>query len=240
MISSNSGETYLMDKNGNKLEGWDPHIYGSRFNTYPFHMRVRSKDVFMAILENGVVHLTNRRGEMQSGFPLNLDATVSGDVFYKIRGGLKETIVEIISDEGELIEFNLEGAVKNRTQLYKPSTNTHFTLVEEATGKSYMIARQDFGRLALVSKSDEVRFEKDFPGEERFNVQYYDFGSDHELFIIQNVEPGVLVIYDGFGSFKTSRMLGDYPVSIIHRRSLQSYQIYTAQSNHLLIYTLNE
>jgi len=240
MVSSNSGQAYLFDHNGKLLEGWDPKEFGSRFNVHPFHIRVRSKDVFIVILENGTVHLTNRRGEMLPGFPLNLDVTVSGDVFYKIRGGFKETVIEVISNEGELISFNLKGDVTNKMQLYKPSTNSLFTLVREATGKSFVISRQDFGRLAIVDRDDNIRFEKDFPGDQSIGVQYYNFGSDQELFIMRNVEPGVLLVYDGFGTFKSSRLHGDFPVSIIHHRSSRSYSIYTSQQDHLLIYSLNE
>ncbi len=240
MISGNAGNTYLFDNKGDSLKGWNPKVYGSRFNTHPFHLRVRSKDVFLAILENGLVHVTNRRGEMLPGFPLDLDVIVSGDVFNKIKGGFKETIIELISNEGELISFNLEGTVTNRVQFYKPSVNSLFSLIKEATGKSFVIARQDFGRFAIVDKNDNVRFEKDFPVDQKIGVQYYNFGSDQELFVIQNVEPGVLLVYDGFGTFKSSRLPGDFPVSIIHHRTRREYSIYTSQRNHLLIYSLNE
>ncbi len=240
MISGNSGKTYLLNNQGDSLEGWNPKIYPGRFQAHPFHLRVRSKDVFLAILENGIVHVTNRRGELLDGFPLELGVNVSGDIFHKVKGGFNETLIEVISDEGELISFNLEGDVTNRLQLYKPSSNSHFTLIKEATGKSFVVSRQDFGRVAIVDRNDKVKFEKDFPVDQTIGVQYYNFGSDQELFIMQNVEPGVLLVYDGHGTFKSSRLPGDFPVSIIHHRSRRNYSIYTGQGNHLLIYSLNE
>ncbi len=240
MVSENTGKVYLFDKQGNKLEGWKPRDYESRFAIYPFHMRVRSGDIFVAILENGDVVVTNRRGNVMEGFPLKLGAHIAGNVFYKIKGGFNETILNVVTDEGELISFNLSGQVIDREQLYKPSMNTTFTLVKERMGKSFVIARQDMNNLAIIDVHGEIKFEKDFIGRENYQVQYYNFGADRDLFIIRGAEKGRILIYDGFGMLKSSGIKGDFPVSVIHHRSTEKYHIYSAQSGSLFVYSINE
>lgn len=240
LFSDSLGNAFITDKEANILEGWAPRPFEDQFTITPFHLRVRSKDIFLAILDGGQVVVTNRRGEMQQGFPLDLGQNVSGDVYYRVRGGLKETQVTVVSDEGLLMTFNLQGEIVQQTQLYKPSTRTRFELVKEAQNKSFVLLRQDEGRVAVVGRNDKVRFEKDFPSSNNVGLQYYNFGLDRELFFIRNVEPGVILVYDGAGDFKSSRMLGDYPVSVLHRRAAQRFDVYTGQSNHLLKYTLQE
>ena len=242
MLKEQKGDVYLLDKEGNRLEGWNPKSYGRRFSVSPFHLRVRSRDVFIAISENGIVHATNRRGEMLPGFPLDLGTGVSGDIFYQIKSGFNKTFLTVVTGEGEIIQFNLEGEVKNRLQLYKPSRDTKFRLVKENLGRSYVIARQDLNRLAIVDKDDRLLMEKDYltQQEQEFDVQYYNFGAGRELIFVQGAEQEKVLMYDNMGNLKSASLKSALPVSVIYYESKEKYHIYTALSDSLFVYTVHE
>ena len=120
---------------------------------------MRGRDVFLGIKENGEVVATNRRGETLSGFPLDLDARIGGDVFYQVKSGFDRTMFTVVSEEGEVIQFNLEGKIRDRSQLYRPASDTRFWLVTESQAKSFVIARQDLNRLAILNRNGELLFE---------------------------------------------------------------------------------
>ncbi len=242
MLTGQNGDVYLLDKEGNRLDGWNPKPYGKRFSIPPFHLRVRSRDVFIAIGENGIVHATNRRGEMLPGFPLDLETGASGDIFYQIKSGLDKTWLTVVTVEGEIIQFNLKGKVINRVQLYKPSRDTEFRLIKENLGRSYIIARQDLNRLAIVDKDDNVLMEKDFltSHEQKFGVQYYNFGAGRELIFVKGAEPGKLLMYDIMGNLKSASIKSEFPVSVIYYESKEKYHIYTALGDSLFVYGVHE
>jgi hypothetical protein len=99
MLSEKGGDIYLLDKEGNRLEGWSPKSFAGRFSIYPFHLRVRSRDVFLGVKENGEVIGTNRRGETLNGFPLDLDARIGGDIYYQVKSGFDRTLFTVVSEE---------------------------------------------------------------------------------------------------------------------------------------------
>lgn len=240
MITDFSGSAYLLDKEGNRLEGWDPKIFGSRFSIPPFHLRVRSRDVFVSISERGEVIATNRRGQSIPGFPLDLDTGIGGDIFYQLQAGFDKTILTVVSDEGEIIKFNLEGNIVSRQQLYKPARDTKFWMVKENLGRSFVIVRQDLNRLAIVDADDKVMMEKDYFSAEDIRVQYYDFGADKELIIVINAEPGEALIYDGTGNLKSVGIKSNFPVSVLYYESKEMFNIYTALGDSLFVYSIPE
>ena len=242
MLTVKEGDVYLLDKEGNRLEGWNPKPYGRRFSVTPFHLRVRSRDIFIAISENGIVYATNRRGEMLPGFPLDLGTGASGDIFFQIKSGFNKTLLTVVTGEGEIIQFNLEGEVNNRLQLYKPSRDTRFRLVKENLGRSYVIARQDLNRLAIVDKDDRLLMEKDYltEQEQEFDVQYYNFGAGRELIFVQGAEQGKVLMYDKMGNLKSASLKSTFPVSVIYYESKEKYHIYTAHSDSLFVYAVHE
>jgi hypothetical protein len=240
MLAETGGDIYLLNKEGKRLEGWSPNSFAGRFSTYPFHMRVRGKDVFLGIKESGEVIATNRRGESLGGFPLDLDARIGGEVFYQVKSGFDRTIFTVVSEEGEIIQFNLEGKIRDRKQLYRPASDTRFTLVKESLGKSYLITRQDLNRLAILDKEGEMLFEKDFFADDPFKVQYYNFGAGQDMIVVSNAEPGKVLIYDDQGSLIVPQLDSDYPVSIVHYESRSLYHVYTATADSLFIHSIQE
>jgi hypothetical protein len=184
MLSEPDGDVFLLDKAGKLLDGWSPRSFSGRFTIYPFHVRVRGRDVFLGVKDNGQVVATNRRGEDMPGFPLDLETRVGEGIFYQVKSGFDRTIFTVLSVEGELIQFNLEGKITDRTQLYRPATDTRFRLIKESLGKTFVVSRQDLNRLAVLDKSGETIFEKDYFSNDEFFVQYYNFGSGRDMYLV--------------------------------------------------------
>jgi len=183
---------------------------------------------------------TNRKGQSIPGFPLDLNTGIGGDIFYQLQAGFDKTILTIVSDEGEIIKFNLEGNIVSRQQLYKPARDTKFWMVKENLGRSFVIVRQDLNRLAIVDADDKVMMEKDNLSAEDIRVQYYDFGADKELIIVINAEPGEALIYDGTGNLKSVGIKSNFPVSVLYYESKEMFNIYTALGDSLFVYSIPE
>ena len=149
-------------------------------------------------------------------FPIDLKARVSGEVYYQLKSGFNKSLVTVVSEEGEIIRFNLEGAIQSRQQLYKPARDTKFWMVKESLGRSFVIVRQDLNRLAIVDKEDNVLMEKDYFQLDEITVQFYDFGAGKELFIINNAEPNRSLVYDGSGNLKSMGIKSSFPVSVLY------------------------
>ena len=240
MLAQPDGTVYLLNKEGDRLEGWDPKDFSGRFLINPFHLRVRGRDVFLGIKENEEVIATNRRGEMINGFPLDLDTRIGGEVFYQVKSGFDKTYITAVSEEGEIIQFNLEGKIRDRVQLYKPASDTRFWLVKDGLRKTFVIARQDLNRLAILDREGEVLFEKDYLSSEPFGVQYYNFGAGQDMIIVSNAVEGKVLIYDDTGTLIVPELASDFPVSIVHYESRSQYHVYTASADSLYIHSIQE
>ena len=240
MLVESNGDVHLLSKEGSRLEGWSPRSFEGKFSIYPFHVRVRGRDVILGIKENGEVLATNRRGETLPGFPLDLDVQIRGDIFYQIKSGFDRTTFTVVSEEGELIWFNLNGKIVEKQQLYRPATDTRFWIVKESLDKTYLIARQDLNRLAILDNEGEILFEKDYFESNPFVVQYYNFGAGQEVIVVLNAEPGKALIYNSNGTLIAPELESDYPVSIIHSEARSEYLIYTSSGDNLNIYSIQE
>ncbi len=174
------------------------------------------------------------------GFPLDLDTRVLGDIFYQIKSGFDRTIITVVSEEGEIIQFNLEGKIRDRKQLYKPASDTRFWLVKESMGKSFIIGRQDLNRLAILDSEGDLMFEKDYFSDEFFNVQYYNFGAGQDLIVVNRAEPGKALLYDDVGSLMIPPIESEYPVSIVYFESRSLFHVFTSLADSLFIHSIQE
>ena len=236
LVSDRIGNIYMFDKNGRMLEGWSPNALENPLASKIVHRRVRGRDFLIAIEENGNLHVFNRRGQHQKGFPLETNTEIHNPVFIRSGSDFATTILSTINDNGEILQFNLVGSVVNREQLYKPSKDTRFYLVEDALGKGYVIARQDLNRLTMLNRFGNVMFEKDYPGTQQLEVQYYNFGSDTEIFAVTDTEQQFTYIYDQTGKLINEQPLkSGYPIAMIYFQSLGKFHVYRTFDNEFSI-----
>ncbi|MEL7002969.1 MAG: hypothetical protein AAFN93_09580, partial [Bacteroidota bacterium] len=227
LIADDRGNLCLMNKEGVLLEGWNPKKIEGRLANKPFHLRIRGKDVIVAIQEDGIVNLMNRRGEMMPGFPLDTKGRISGDTFVNRGGNLSKTSLVVISDIGKLTEFNLTGETLKSDQFYRPSSLTKFALIDDALGKSYIISRQDGNKLVLLNEQKDEILAKDYLSDEALKIQFYNFSVENKVYVATDETQGFSYVYNTDGILVNSRPFdSDFEIAMTFSESRKQYKIY--------------
>lgn len=232
--ASREGNLYLFDKKGELLSGWNPKKLDYKLSQAPFHFRGGNRDCMIAIQENGLVNVMNRKGEMLHGFPLNLQSKITSPVFIEQGSSLATTNLTILNQEGEIIVLNLEGKVQRREQLYRPSKETSFMLIPDALERTYVIARQERNRLSLLNRKGVPFFEKDFITSDLLNLQYYDFGAGNELFVVNDIVQEYSYIFNSGGTLINQRPFeSGFDVSILFSEFQNKFTLYKAYDSQI-------
>jgi hypothetical protein len=184
IANDESGQIYMFDKEGNLLEGWNPKILQDQLVFAPRHIRIRGKDCIIAVQENGMIYIMNRRGNPYPGFPLDLTGPTQGPLFIKEGTDFAETQFTAITTQGLIVKFNLNGEVQSKKQLVKPSRDTHYQLCVDPIQRHYVIKRQNANRLGILNSKGEVIIEKDYLSSANLVVQYYLLGNDHSIYAV--------------------------------------------------------
>ena len=235
-ISDYTGNLYLYDKTGHNLEGWDPKPVTGRLSSPLFHVRVRGKDCMIAVQENGIINIMNRRGKMYPGFPLDLKTKILGDIFIELGEDFSKTQLIIVTENGEIVNFNLNGLIIFRDQLIKPSREAKFWLVKERQGKGYVIVIQELNKVTVLDKNGNRIFNDNYFSHDQFSVQYYDFGTGEEVYAITDAIQGFTYLYNGLGNLVNSEPLSSsFPVAIIYSSTLSKFRVYHGHQNKLMI-----
>ncbi|MFD1000454.1 hypothetical protein ACFQ21_14110 [Ohtaekwangia kribbensis] len=236
LVSGKSGKLWMYDKGGENLDGWKPKsVEGSLFAPAQHH-RLRGKDYIVAIREDGVVNLMNRRGESLKNFPLNLDARPVGGYAIESGNDAASTNIVIVSRDGFRIKFNVEGKVVSRESLIKTVPEARFSLVEEEKGKTYLVIRQEPRQLTVMNSDLKEIFGSDFIGNNPAELRYYDFGSGKVYITVTDRSQDLTFIYDGQGKLITAIPLESSAVLV--RPSGQSLKVYSGLGRSLTLQPL--
>jgi hypothetical protein len=203
LLSSKNGRLWMYDKEGNNLEGWQPRSVDAGLIAPARHHRILSKDYIVAMRTDGIVYLTNRRGELQRNFPLDLNARPLGDYFLQYGKNPSTTYFVIVSRDGFLIKFNLDGKVVSRETLVKNFADSRFSLVKEINSKSYLIIRQDAKQLTIFNDQLTEILRSDFIGNNPCTVQYLNPGGGRSYIVITDLTQDLSFVYDGKGNLLT-------------------------------------
>ena len=229
LVSDNSGNLRMFNTDGESLKGWDPLVYNSEISDQVFHVRVRGKDRIIVGLTNGTIDVRNRRGEQQPGFPLDLEFNLKNPLHFNVGSTFAASRFTALSDEGLLVEFDLEGKEYARTQLHQPTGTAKFALVIDKARNDLIIARQDLNRLSILEKDGKLLFEKDFLDNNPKEVQYYNLGVDKRLYIIRDTQTSKVYLYNKAGTLiNAGNVFSDYPLSVVYRNKESKCYIYTA------------
>ena len=204
LVAGRSGKLWMFDKQGANLEGWTPKDVSETLSAPPRHYRIRGKDYVVAIRRDGNAVVMNRRGETLKGFPLNLNARPEGDYFLESGSSLQNTNFVVVSRDGFLIRFNLEGKVVSRESLLKNTVDARFSLIGERDLKSYLILRQENKQMALFDENLKQVVTSDFVGNNAVDISYLDFGAGKIYIAITDVTQDLSFVYDERGKLLTS------------------------------------
>ena len=241
LVATPMGHLWMFDQTGNALEGWNPNPLSGPLAAPPSHVRVRGKDCLIAVQQDGTVHVKNRRGESYPGFPLVLDQPCHSPLFVEPASDFVETTLTTVTDDGELIAFNLLGNIVRRTQLYRPSTDARFALSEDALGKTFIIVRQDEATLGVLDREGVLRFEKSFFSPDalasgQLTAQYYNFGANHETIAITDQVQAFTYLFTPTGELINARPLeSGYPIGLLYSEDADAFKIYRTFENEFAI-----
>ena len=232
LISDQRGNLYLYTKEGIPLEGWDPKNLTGRLAADPFHLRVRGQDIIVALQNDGTVNAFNRRGESKPGFPVKLDGRFDSDIHIKMGINLSTTALSMVSTDGLLVEINLKGEILSAEQLYKPNQESSFNLVVDALDKTYIIVRQDLNRLDLINSEGSEFLAKDYLNEGDLSIQYYNFSSINQLYVVTDIIQAFSYVYDASGTLVSSRPIdSQFDVSMMYYESTKTYEIFVSSGS---------
>lgn len=227
LAHDNLGNMYMYDIRGNAIAGWQPRRLDYRLAAEPQHLRVGSFDVILVLLENGYIYALNREGETYPGFPFSLRVPINAGAFAKVAADLRRTEITTVTRYGEVVVFNLQGQIVKRDQLVRPSKQAVFELVPENNGRSFIIVRQDQGKVAVFDQDLKEVFEKNFVTSAPKIVQYFHFGGDNKIYAITETGPQKTYLYNAKAALIGGRSLeSNQPVTIYYNESGNNYMVY--------------
>ena len=238
LAADKNGNLHMYDKEKNKLGGWKPRKMDQPLSTVPKHVRVRGKDAIIAIQTDGKVFVINRKGETYKGFPIELENGISGEIHVSTGRDFEHTVFSVISKEGELVQFNLNGDFLNKKQFYKPTKDTFFELVTGITGNDFVIMRQNIFRLSLLNAQEKLIINKDYLTSDIRNLQYYDFGGNNNIYVINDFVQGFGYIYNHEGKLLNNIPINnEYQIALLKNTKKNKIFIYAAYQNQVNVYS---
>ncbi|WP_299704180.1 hypothetical protein [uncultured Pontibacter sp.] len=234
LVDDALGNLYMYDTRGSGIPGWQPRRMDYRLAAMPQHLRIGGRDVILVLLENGYVYALNAKGETYPGFPFSLRVPITSDPVVKIGADLRRSLVTVVTRYGEVVEFNLQGQVQKREQLPRPSKSAMFDLVPDASGRSYIIVRQDQGKVAAFDQDMKELFEKRYVTSAPKIVQYFNFGGGNQVYAITETGPQKTYLYDARARLIGGRSLeSNQAVTIHYNEVANNYTVYKVFRNEL-------
>ena len=239
-IANKNGEIYLLDKNGKKLSGWNPLVMNNELNQAPKHIRIAGKDYIIIILKNGEIYLKNRKGENYKGFPMTTKSTISNKVYLAKGGNSKNSFIEIIDDDGNFYKINFNGKIISLDQKYRPSKNSKFKIIQDPLEKYYKILSIDYNSI-YVGNTEKNNIKLTFNNNNNFIYQYYNFGSNNEIFsLIDNNKNKVYLYKSNYDLLTDYHLNSTLPLSIIYSSRKRKFDIYKIFNNTLSLIEINK
>jgi hypothetical protein len=238
-IGSDSGEVYLLDRDGNLLDGWNPKIIPDALASPPTHYRVPGMGDRMFVLDqNGNWHVFNRRGEPEPGSPFKLSDEVLTQ--YAIREGnsAKDTRIVTVSPKGEVVMANFRGEITDRVQLPRPDRESSFHLVKDPSNEKYLLIIQEFNQLTVLDESFQTLFSQRMEAGS-LAFQYFHFGQGKDILVVIDSEQEFLFLYGLDGKMLLEQPLqGTLPLEITLPPGKNEYAIFSIFGNRWAEYRL--
>ncbi len=232
LVSDHFGNVYMYDKNGKNLEGWQPRKLPKRLAVAPFHIRIRKKDCIVAMQEDGTVNVMTRRGNMYKGFPFELKSITDNPIFVQAGTSFSTTKFTTVTNNGQLVQFNLLGSVTKRKQLFRPSKDAVYKMAIDALGRTFTILRQEENRVSILDYNGDVIFEKDYVSSGEMGIQYYNFGRGEEVFILTDKEQEFTYMYDAEGNLINGQPIeSGFEIGLMYFEKQNKYYVYKNYKN---------
>ena len=238
-VTNSNDQVFLTDKEGKKLKGWDPFIKEYQGSNSVKHFRIRGKDIFVLVEGSGKVNLVARNAKSIDGFPLLFDEPIDENYVITAGSSFNNSLITLITKDGELVTSNLQGQLKNREQLIKSGAKTEFSMVKDPNSINFIVISQDANVVTVFDTEGKTKFTKQYISDEPVWAQYYDFGPGNELVILIDPIQELGYIYDGEGHLLSNLPLEvSQEMSILYYESSKLYKFFTIYHNDLAYYEL--
>ena len=236
MAADSNGDIFLLDKTGKLLDGWKPRPMEGPQAIPPFHLRVKGGDCMISLQPDGIINVMNRRGKMYPGFPVDLQARGTHNMFVDIGNDFSTTRLITVSEEGEIIEVNLKGKVLKKQQLYKPGKESNFKLVNDALGKTFVIIRQEYSKISVLDRKGNIILEKNLISSQDLHFQYYNFSTDNKVLVVVDREQEFTYLFDKSGhQIGFEPIENGLPVGLLYSGKKHEYLLYSCYKNNFSV-----
>jgi hypothetical protein len=236
-MASRYGPVFAADRSGAFLDGWNPWNWNVPLQTAPRHIRIGEKDLILMLDRNGQLLLTNRKGEMQPGFPYTLKGRSDQPLFVEAGLELKNSYIYSLSELGQMEKLNLEGKYLSSIQLFRPDKDTRFQFCINPNQKTFSIARMHGNKVAIFDQS--YRQVMEFTGKgNRYWVQHFQFGASRKLYAITDLEAQTCHLFSETGTPLNQQPIeASQPIDLIAKPDAdQRYQLLVLFKNRVALY----
>ncbi|MFN5557465.1 MAG: hypothetical protein ACK57K_01585 [Chryseotalea sp.] len=237
LTQAQNGTVYMLSKEGEPLEGWNPKKLTAPAMPMPEHVRLAGKDYVVALQKNQQLVLFTRRGEAVKGFPFDLKGRVSGQWFAKNANQQEPAHFVIVLLDGYKVKVDANGKELMRETLVKEESNSMFALVKSEQQSDYVVVRQDNRKTVLLNQEGKTLVTNEFIGLNNVEVKYYDFGNNKLYFTIHDKTQQLAYVYNANGE-----MLHQQPYNATQLKLFQDgkeVKLLVAASNYMQVIKLN-
>ncbi len=238
-VASNQGELFLLDKQLNLLEGWNPKNVLSPLAVKPAHHRIAGIGDRMVILTtSGNLLFFNRRGDQQFGGPIRLGERLGSEYIILERGEARENRLLTITESGEIVMANFLGEITYRNQLFRPDRETEFQLIKDQKDDRYLFVAHEYNRISVLDANYEELFAKDIFSD-NLEFQFFSFGLDKNIFVVIDKNQEFIYLYDLKGELLSARPINGFQkIGMKYSAGNNEYNIYVIHGNRLSEYKL--
>lgn len=235
LCSTNKNELRMYDVNGKNLKGWNPQKIQGKLIEPAKHIRVKGKDVILAIQEDGKIHLWNRSGREIANFPIDIKTPIQGQIFVSKEKNIKKSTITFLTQKGEILKYNLKGEQLFAKQLTEGKEKAKLILnVEES---EYCIVHQKQNQLYFLNNYLQEQFL--LPMIDHYDItktQYYTLDNKQFLYINYGSDKGYVHLEQKNKKKITEQEIEtNQKIALLYHQKSRKYTIYKICNTKILV-----
>ncbi|AFL83054.1 hypothetical protein Belba_0393 [Belliella baltica DSM 15883] len=238
-VGTDQAELYILNKNGDVLDGWDPKRIESNLAVKPAHHRVAGVgDQMLALTENGRLYFFNRRGEAMLDSPIKLGDKQNSDYIIIERGSASSSRVVTVTQSGEIVNVNFQGEIAYRNQLMRPDPESQFFLIKDQKDDRFIYVVHEYNKITAMDSEYNVLFDYNIYAE-NLKFQLFSFGGDKNILVIVDPIQEFTYLFNLKGQLlNTLPISSKNKVEIKYSNSKNEYSVFATSANTFIEYKL--
>ncbi len=230
------GRLFVLSNKVQWVQGWNPKRLAYRLGTPLQAVRVKNDNYFIALQENGQIHAFNAKGETLAGFPITTKQRFTAQMHIEPSNSLISTRITTISEEGKLIQFNLEGKMLKEKQLHRPSGRAKFALLQDERGDNFWFAVSTESYWQLMDREGEMLMEEtEDRNAGKWDIQLLEPIAKSHIVAVTNRGEARTTLYDLRGKMVGEPFQSNAPVALRYDAKARQMLIYRVLGNKLAV-----